>query len=237
MPLPVCLCAVRKEGGGWRQPCSCITGRHSPPRGCALTHRAWSAPSLSCPVRASTLTETKRAVPNPAGPAQAQQMPSLRAVAAMQAAVQGLPWSQARKPTRHRATCTHSLCAPQSCGSPQSWTTQTTRVEAACRCPPPPPPHSTPPPRAPACDYDFCPPRCSAMQTLPRRAFNTPAAAQLPAQLPALSLCLACKSPRPGFHRTWRRESLRRLGLSHLDLYLVHWPYNGRPQATLDPSL
>ncbi|KAL4420161.1 hypothetical protein ABPG77_008297 [Micractinium sp. CCAP 211/92] len=33
------------------------------------------------------------------------------------------------------------------------------------------------------------------------------------------------------------RESLRRLSLSYLDLYLVHWPFNGRPQATLDPSL
>lgn len=34
-----------------------------------------------------------------------------------------------------------------------------------------------------------------------------------------------------------RRESLGRLGLHYIDLYLIHWPWNGRPQAVLDPSL
>lgn len=35
----------------------------------------------------------------------------------------------------------------------------------------------------------------------------------------------------------YRRESLEKLGLQYLDLYLVHWPVTGNKGDTLQPTL
>lgn len=45
-----------------------------------------------------------------------------------------------------------------------------------------------------------------------------------PRGLPTAPLCMS-------------RESLSRLGLDHLDLYLMHWPVTGRPGPAVDPPL